>query len=132
VPFTLSTLSICSLEDVAEATGRHPFWFQLYVMRDRGFVASLVERAKAANCSALIVTLDLPVTGQRHKDIRNGLSVPPRPTLRNMINLMTKPRWCLGMAGTPRRHFGNIRGHIRGMDSTATIAQWVNSQSNLG
>ena len=99
IPFTLSTMSICSLEDVAEATGRHPFWFQLYVMRDRDFIERLIDRAKAANVNALQLTLDLQILGQRHKDIKNGLSTPPRPTLRNLINLATKPHWCLGKIG---------------------------------
>ncbi|MDB5898569.1 MAG: lldD, partial [Ramlibacter sp.] len=99
IPFTLSTMSICSIEDVAEATDRHPFWFQLYVMRDRGFIERLIDRAKAANCSALVLTLDLQVMGQRHKDLKNGLSAPPKLTLGNIVNMATKPRWCLGMLG---------------------------------
>jgi L-lactate dehydrogenase (cytochrome) len=115
VPFTLSTMSICSIEDMAEHTGRHPFWFQLYVMRDRDFIERLIDRAKAANCSALVLTLDLQILGQRHKDIKNGLSAPPKPTLANLINLATKPRWCLGMLGTKRRSFGNIVGHAKGV-----------------
>ncbi len=128
VPFTLSTMSICSLEDVAAHTGRHPFWFQLYVMRDRAFIESLIERAKAANCSALQLTLDLPVMGQRHADIRNGLSVPPRPTLRNLLDLALRTRWCLGMLGTRRRSFGNIVGHVKGVDDMASLAAWTNAQ----
>src|SRR5690606_15008195 len=107
IPFTLSTMSICSIEDIAAHT-RQPFWFQLYVMRDRDFMERLIDRAKAANCSALVLTLDLQVLGQRHKDIKNGLSTPPRPTLANLINLATKPRWCLSMLNTKRRSFGNI------------------------
>src|ERR1700753_3946017 len=107
VPFTLSTMSICSIEDVAANTTR-PFWFQLYMMRDRAFVERLIERAKAARCGALVLTLDLQILGQRHKDIRNGLSAPPKPTLANILNLMTKPRWCMGMLGTKRHSFGNI------------------------
>src|ERR1700691_681499 len=107
VPFTLSTMSICSIEDVAAHTSA-PFWFQLYVIKDRGFIERLIERAKAAKCSALMLTLDLQILGQRHKDIKNGLSAPPKPTLANVVNLMTKPRWCMGMLGTPRRSFGNI------------------------
>ena len=98
IPFTLSTMSICSIEDIAQATGNHPFWFQLYWMRDRDFMERLMDRAKAANCSALVLTLDLQVMGQRHKDLKNGLTAPPKPTLGNILNLMTKPRWCLGMA----------------------------------
>ena len=110
VPFTLSTMSICSIEDVAEHTSR-PFWFQLYVMKDKGFVERLINRAKAAKCSALVITLDLQILGQRHKDIKNGLSSPPKPTLTNLINLATKPYWCWHMLHTKRRTFGNIVGH---------------------
>jgi L-lactate dehydrogenase (cytochrome) len=128
VPFTLSTMSICSIEDVAEGTGRHPFWFQLYVMKDRGFVADLIDRAKAAGCSALVLTLDLQILGQRHKDIRNGLSAPPKLTLRNIANMMTKPRWCLGMLGTQRRQFGNIVGHVKGVDDMGSLSEWTASQ----
>ena len=127
VPFTLSTMSICSIEDVAAATAR-PFWFQLYVMRDREFVASLIERARAARCSALVLTLDLQILGQRHRDIKNGLSAPPRPTFGNLVNLATKPRWILGMAGTKRRHFGNIVGHAKGVDDTSSLADWTMHQ----
>jgi L-lactate dehydrogenase (cytochrome) len=112
IPFTLSTMSICSIEDVAQHAGQG-FWFQLYVMRDRDFIERLIDRAKAAGCTALVITLDLQILGQRHKDIKNGLSTPPKPTLANLINLATKPRWCLGMLGTPRRKFGNIHGHVR-------------------
>ncbi len=128
VPFTLSTMSICSIEDVSQATGGHPFWFQLYVMKDRDFINRLIDRAKAANCSALVLTLDLQILGQRHKDLKNGLSAPPKPTLANIINLMTKPRWCLGMAGTPRRQFGNIVGHVKGVDNMGDLASWTASQ----
>ena len=128
VPFTLSTMSICSIEDVAEATGRHPFWFQLYVMRDRGFVESLIDRAKAAGCSALVLTLDLQILGQRHKDLKNGLSAPPKPTLANLINLATKPRWCLGMLGTRHRQFGNIVGHVKGVADMSSLSDWTASQ----
>ncbi len=110
IPFTLSTMSICSIEDVAEATDNHPFWFQLYVMRDRDFIERLIDRAKAANCSALVLTLDLQILGQRHKDLKNGLSAPPRLTVANLLNMMTKPRWCLGMLGTQRRA---VRQHRR-------------------
>lgn len=127
VPFTLSTMSICSLEDVAEHT-QAPFWFQLYVMRDRQFIEALISRAKAANCSALVLTLDLQVLGQRHKDIRNGLSVPPRPTLMNMLNLATRLRWCQGMLKTKRRTFGNIIGHAAGVDDLGTLASWTQQQ----
>ena len=128
VPFTLSTMSICSIEDVSKATGGHPFWFQLYVMKDRDFINRLIDRAKAANCSALVLTLDLQILGQRHKDLKNGLSAPPKPTLANIINLLTKPRWCLGMAGTPRRQFGNIVGHVKGVDNMGDLASWTASQ----
>ena len=127
VPFTLSTMSICSIEDVAENTDA-PFWFQLYVMRDRDFIARLIERARAAQCSALVLTLDLQVMGQRHKDIRNGLSAPPKPTLANLINLATKPRWCLGMLKTKRRTFRNIAGHAKGVDDLSSLSSWTNQQ----
>ncbi|MDE2306439.1 MAG: alpha-hydroxy-acid oxidizing protein [Gammaproteobacteria bacterium] len=127
VPFTLSTMSICSIEDVAAATGA-PFWFQLYVMRDRDFVERLIDRARAAGCSALMLTLDLQILGQRHKDLKNGLTAPPRPTLRNLVDLATKPRWCLGMLGTRRRTFGNIVGHARGVDSLDSLNAWTNEQ----
>ena len=127
IPFTLSTMSICSIEDVAAAT-RKPFWFQLYVMRDRAFIESLIERAKAARCSALMLTLDLQILGQRHKDIKNGLSAPPKPTLANLLNLATKPRWCLGMLGTRRRHFGNIVGHVKGVADMSSLSSWTAQQ----
>ena len=128
IPFTLSTMSICSIEDVAKETGGHPFWFQLYVMKDRNYIERLIDRAKAANCSALMLTLDLQIIGQRHKDLKNGLSVPPRPTLANLLNMMTKPRWGLGMLGTQRRSFGNIVGHVKGIDSMGTLAEWTAKQ----
>lgn len=128
IPFTLSTMSICSLEDVAEGTGRHPFWFQLYVMRDRDFIERLIDRAKAANCSALVLTLDLQIMGQRHKDVRNGLTVPPRLNAASIFDLMTKPRWCLGMLGTRRRTFGNLAGHIKGVDDLSQLAKWTAQQ----
>ena len=128
VPFTLSTMSICSLEDVAEGTDRHPFWFQVYVIRDRGFIERLIERARAANCSALVLTLDLQIIGQRHKDIKNGLSAPPRMTLANILNMMTKPRWGLGMLGTKRRGFRNIIGHVKGIEDMGSLSQWTASQ----
>lgn len=128
IPFTLSTMSICSIEDVAKETGNHPFWFQLYLMRDRDFSGRLIDRAKAAGCSALVLTLDLQILGQRHKDLRNGLSTPPKPTLANIINLMTKPRWCLGMLGTQRRQFGNIFGHVKGIENMGSLSEWTASQ----
>jgi len=127
VPFTLSTMSICSIEDVA-ANSATPFWFQLYVMRDRDFVSRLIERARDAKCAALMVTLDLQLMGQRHKDVRNGLSAPPKPTLRNILNLMQKPAWCLGMLGTKRRQFGNIVGHVKGVKDMSSLADWTVSQ----
>jgi L-lactate dehydrogenase (cytochrome) len=127
IPFTLSTMSICSIEDVAAAT-RSPFWFQLYVMKDRDFIERLIDRAKAANCGALMLTLDLQILGQRHKDIKNGLSTPPRPTLANILNLMTKPRWCLGMLGTKRRSFGNIVGHAKGVGDLSSLSSWTAEQ----
>ena len=127
VPFTLTTMSICSIEDVAAHTTK-PFWFQLYVMRDREFSKDLVARAKAAKCSALVLTLDLQLLGQRHKDMKNGLSAPPKLTLGNIANMMTKPRWCLGMLGTKRRQFGNIVGHVKGVENMASLSDWTNSQ----
>jgi L-lactate dehydrogenase (cytochrome) len=127
VPFCLSTMSICSIEDVAENTTK-PFWFQLYVMRDRDFVGRLIDRAKAAGCSALVVTLDLQVLGQRHKDIRNGLSAPPKLTIPNILNMMTKPQWCLGMLGTKRREFRNIVGHVKGIENMASLSAWTAQQ----
>ena len=127
VPFTLSTMSICSIEDVAAATTK-PFWFQLYVTRDRDFAAALIDRAKAARCGALMVTMDLQVLGQRHMDIKNGLSTPPKPTLRNLLDLASKPRWCLGMLGTRRRTIGNIVGHAKGVDSLTSLSAWSNAQ----
>ncbi|MEO7760452.1 MAG: alpha-hydroxy acid oxidase [Casimicrobiaceae bacterium] len=127
IPFTLSTMSICSIEDIAANT-KAPFWFQLYVLRDRDFIERLIDRAKAAKCGALMLTLDLQVLGQRHKDIKNGLTAPPRPTLTNILNLMTKPRWCLAMAGTKRRQFGNIVGHVKGVDDMSSLGSWTASQ----
>jgi L-lactate dehydrogenase (cytochrome) len=127
IPFTLSTMSICSIEDIAAHTKR-PFWFQLYVMRDREFIERLIDRAKAAQCGALVMTLDLQILGQRHKDLKNGLSAPPKPTLSNLINLMTKPRWCLGMLGTQRRQFGNIVGHVKGVADMSSLAEWTAQQ----
>ncbi|MEA3395825.1 MAG: alpha-hydroxy acid oxidase [Pseudomonadota bacterium] len=127
IPFTLSTMSICSIEDIAENTSA-PFWFQLYMMRDRDAMARMIQRAKAANCSALVLTLDLQVIGQRHKDLKNGLTAPPKPTLANIINLMTKPRWCLGMAGTRRHTFRNLVGHVKGVSDMSSLAAWTNEQ----
>ena len=128
VPFTLSTMSICSIEDVAAGTDNHPFWFQLYVMRDRDFIERLIDRAKAANCSALVLTLDLQILGQRHKDLKNGLSAPPKLTLGNILNMASKPRWCMGMAGTKRREFGNIVGHVSGVDDMGSLSDWTAKQ----
>ena len=127
VPFTLSTMSICSIEDIAAQT-QAPFWFQLYVMRDREFVEGLIDRAKAARCSALMLTLDLQVLGQRHRDLKNGLSTPPKPTLANLLNLALRPRWCLGMLGTQRRNFGNIVGHVKGVTNIGSLAEWTARQ----
>ena len=127
VPFTLSTMSICSIEDVAAHTTR-PFWFQLYVMKDRDFIERLIERARAANCSALVLTLDLQVLGQRHKDLRNGLSAPPKMTLSTVLNLMTKPRWGLGMLGTRRHGFGNIIGHAKSVSDMSSLSAWTTQQ----
>jgi L-lactate dehydrogenase (cytochrome) len=128
VPFTLSTMSICSIEDVAKGTDNHPFWFQLYVMKDRGFIERLIDRAKAAGCSALVLTLDLQILGQRHKDLKNGLSAPPKLTIPNLINMATKPRWCMGMLGTQRRQFGNIVGHVSGVENMGSLAEWTAKQ----
>jgi L-lactate dehydrogenase (cytochrome) len=127
VPYTLTTMSICSIEEVAKHNDK-PFWFQLYVMRDRGFSSELVARARAAKCSALVLTLDLQVLGQRHKDIRNGLSAPPKLTIPNILNMMTKPRWCIGMLGTKNRTFGNIVGHVKGVKDMGTLSEWTHSQ----
>lgn len=127
VPFTLSTMSICSIEDVAAATSR-PFWFQLYMMRDRDFMHNLIERAKTAGCSALVLTADLQVLGQRHKDIKNGLSTPPKPTLANLLNLATKPRWCLNMLKSKNRSFGNIVGHAKNVSDLSSLSSWTAEQ----
>ncbi len=127
VPFTLSTMSICSIEDVA-AHSPEPFWFQLYMMKDREFIANLIDRAKGAKCSALMLTLDLQILGQRNKDLKNGLSAPPKLTLANIINMMTKPRWCMGMLGTPRRGFGNIVGHVKGVGDMSSLSAWTATQ----
>jgi L-lactate dehydrogenase (cytochrome) len=131
VPFTLSTMSICSIEDVAKHAGEG-FWFQLYVMKDTGFIERLIDRAKAANCGALVLTLDLQILGQRHKDLKNGLSAPPKLTIANMINIATKPRWALGMLGTPRRQFGNIVGHVTGVADMSSLSSWTASQFDPG
>jgi L-lactate dehydrogenase (cytochrome) len=127
VPFTLSTMSICSIEDVAAAT-KKPFWFQLYVMRDRDFVINLIDRAKAANCSALVLTLDLQILGQRHKDVRNGLSAPPKFTPKHIWQMATRPAWCMGMLGTKRRSFGNIVGHAKGVADLSSLSSWTAEQ----
>ena len=127
VPFTLSTMSICSIEDVAEATSK-PFWFQLYVMRDREYIKRLIDRAKAAKCSALVLTLDLQIIGQRHKDLKNGMSVPPKIVLSNVLDMMTKPAWGLRMLGAKRRVFGNIVGHVKGAEGIVSLSKWTASQ----
>ncbi len=127
VPFTLSTMSICSIEDVAAATTK-PFWFQLYVMRDRGFVGELIDRAKAAGCGALVLTLDLQILGQRHKDLRNALSAPPRLTPKHLWQMARRPRWCLGMLGTRRRQFGNVVGHVKGISDLSSLGAWTAEQ----
>jgi L-lactate dehydrogenase (cytochrome) len=127
IPFCLSTMSICSIEDVAQAVAK-PFWFQLYVMRDRGFVRDLIARAVAAKCSALMVTMDLTMLGQRHCDVKNGLSVPLEITLPNLLDVATKPAWALSVARGKRKTFGNLAGHIRGMESISSLATWVSKQ----
>jgi L-lactate dehydrogenase (cytochrome) len=127
VPFTLSTMSICSIEDVAARTTK-PFWFQLYVMKDRDFINRLIDRAKAARCSALVLTLDLQVLGQRHKDLRNGMTAPPKLTIPNLINLATKPRWCWNILRTPRRQFGNIVGHASSVSDMSSLSSWTSQQ----
>jgi L-lactate dehydrogenase (cytochrome) len=127
VPFTLSTMSVCSIEDVAEHTTA-PFWFQLYVMRDRDYIGRLIDRARAAACSALVLTLDLQILGQRHKDLKNGLSTPPRLTPANLLDMARHPRWCLGMLGTKRRGFGNIMGHVDGIGDLRSLGAWSAEQ----
>lgn len=127
VPYTLSTMSICSIEDVAAASP-DPFWFQLYVMTDEDFVDAIIERARAANCSALVLTLDLQILGQRHRDLKNGLTSPPKLTIPNIINMMTKPRWSMGMLRTPRRQFRNIVGHVKGVKKLSDLTAWANEQ----
>ncbi len=127
IQFTLSTMSICSIEDVA-SVAKKPFWFQLYVMRDRGFARALIDRAKAAGCSALMLTADLQIQGQRHRDIKNGMTVPPRITLANVIDVMTKPAWALSVLRSKHKSFGNLEGHIQGMSGVKSLAQWTASQ----
>jgi L-lactate dehydrogenase (cytochrome) len=127
IPFTLSTMSICSVEDVAAAVAK-PFWFQLYVMRDRGFVRSLIERAIAAKCSALVLTIDLQVLGQRHADVKNGMTVPPQIRLGNVLDIMTKPAWAFSVLRGKRKTFGNLAGHVKGMESVNSLAQWIAGQ----
>ncbi len=127
IPFCLSTMSICSIEQVREATGV-PFWFQVYVMRDRGFTRELIQRAHAAGCSALMLTADLTVQGQRHREIKNGLAVPPKVTLRNLFDIASKPRWAWNVLRAPSRSFGNLEGRIGGADSLTTLAQWIANQ----
>ena len=124
VPFTLSTMSICSIEDVAEATN-HPFWFQVYTLKDDDFMRRLMERAKAANCSALVITVDLQMLGQRHKDLKNGLSAPPKLTIQSIADMMTKVGWGLEMLGTKRRFFGNIVGHAKGVSDASSLSSWT-------
>jgi L-lactate dehydrogenase (cytochrome) len=127
IPFTLSTMSICSIEDVAKAVGK-PFWFQLYVMRDRGFIRALIERAAAAKCSALVLTVDLQVLGQRHCDIRNGMTVPPQIKLANLLDIAGKPKWALSILRGKRKTFGNLAGHVRGMENVSSLAEWTSTQ----
>jgi L-lactate dehydrogenase (cytochrome) len=127
VPFTLSTMSICSIEDVASVT-KKPFWFQLYVMRDKDFVYNLIDRAKAAKCSALVLTVDLQMLAQRHKDLRNGLSAPPKMTPKTLFDIGRRPGWWMGMLGTPRRSFGNIVGHAKGVSDLASLSSWTAEQ----
>jgi L-lactate dehydrogenase (cytochrome) len=127
IPFTLSTMSVCSIEDVASETNK-PFWFQLYVMRDRDFIRNLIARASAAKCSALVLTVDLQILAQRHRDIKNGLSVPPKMKVANVIDMLTKPRWLGGIIGTRRRSFGNLVGHVKGMTNTGSLGEWTASQ----
>jgi L-lactate dehydrogenase (cytochrome) len=131
IPFTLSTMSVCSIEDVREHVPEKPFWFQLYVMQDEGFVDDLIERARAAQCSALVLTLDLQILGQRHKDLKNGLSTPPKVTPRNMLDFATRLRWSLGMAQTPRRTFRNIVGRASNVIDLASLANWTHHQFDL-
>ncbi len=124
VPFTLSTMSICSIEDVAEHTTK-PFWMQVYTLKDDDFMQRLFDRAKAANCSAAMITVDLQILGQRHKDLKNGLSAPPKLTAKSVANMMTKVQWGLGMLGTKRRFFGNIVGHAKGVSDPSSLSTWT-------
>src|SRR5919112_2710250 len=124
IPFTLSMMSICSIEDIAAHT-KAPFWFQPYMLRDRAFMERLFERARAANCSALVLTLDLQILGQRHKDLKNGLTAPPKLTLKNIMNMATKPAWCMGMLGTKRHGFGNIVGHAPNVSDMSSLSSWT-------
>ena len=128
IPYTLSTMSICSIETVSKGIQGHPLWFQLYVMKDRAFIESLIDRAKAAGCSALVLTLDLQILGQRHKDLKNSLSAPPKLTIPNILNMMTKPGWCMGMLGTRNREFGNIVGHVKGVADMSSLSEWTAKQ----
>jgi L-lactate dehydrogenase (cytochrome) len=131
IPFTLSTMSICSIEDVAGAVGK-PFWFQLYVMKDRGFIRALIERAAAAKCSALVLTVDLQILGQRHRDIKNGMTVPPELRLGNLFDIATKPAWALSILRGKRKIFGNISGHIKGTENVNSLTQWISGQFDPG
>jgi L-lactate dehydrogenase (cytochrome) len=127
IPFTLSTMSICSIEDVAAAVDK-PFWFQLYIMKDRGFARSLIERAVAAKCSALVLTVDLQILGQRHRDIKNGMTVPLQWTIANVLDMASKPAWLMSVARGKRRTFGNIAGHLPGMENVNSLSRWISSQ----
>jgi L-lactate dehydrogenase (cytochrome) len=127
IPFTLSTMSICSIEDVAAAVDK-PFWFQVYVIRDRGFMRELIERAASAKCSALVLTVDLQILGQRHKDLKNGMTVPPEIRLKNVIDVATKPRWAWSVLNGKRKTFGNLAGHVKGMDNVNSLSQWTAQQ----
>ncbi len=127
IPFTLSTMSICSIEDVAEATTK-PFWFQLYVIKDRGFSKDILERASKAKCNTLVLTVDLQVLGQRHRDIKNGMTVPPQIRIKNILDIATKPAWALGILRGKRKTFGNLAGHVKGMENVNQLAQWTNQQ----
>ena len=130
IPFTLSTMSVCSIEEVAKHSPA-PFWFQLYVMKDHKYSKSLIDRAKAAGCSALMLTVDLQILGIRHKDVKNGLSTPPRLTIKNIIDMARRPRWCMGMLGTKNRSFGNIVGHAEGVSDMRSLTSWVGEQFDL-
>src|SRR5664279_4718803 len=127
IPFILSTMSICSIEDVAEATGK-PFWFQLYVIKERGFSKDILSRAVAAKCNALVLTVDLQVLGQRHKDIKNGMTVPPEIQLKNVIDIATKPAWAWSILKGKRKTFGNLAGHVKGMEDVNSLAAWIATQ----